>query len=282
MPKSNVKIAPALTPRSSMVTPISPAVFYRLHEGTGSACTDALGNGPSMTLAGSGVGTPWANAGWLTPNGTDHYVQAGSNPFLRSIFRLDQSYGHIIQAFDFYYDGDATGLEALSFIGKSDNTTGGWGVEINASEQVVITMRGIGASNHVDNVFSGFSLASLASTRVQLAVELIRLTATTASANLYANGAAVSSIASIDLMANGATAVFGSVEVLLDTQAYTLMAQPNGTNARARLMNAAASNGRLARWWASRHATYDSTLGLALAQDLHKYQGELPICMDGK
>lgn len=278
MPKSNVKIAPALSPLSSRCVPVSPAVFYKLHEQSGTAFADTLGNGPNLTLF--GTGTPLANVGWVT-GGTDNYLQSGSNAFLRSIFRLDQAYGQIFQAFDFYYDGDATGLEALTFVGKSDNTTGGWGVEINASEQVILTTRGIGASNHIDSVFNGFNLAPLASTRVQLTVELIYLTATTASANLYANGASVSSIASIDLMANSATAVFGSVEVLLDTQAYTLGAQPSGTGARARLLNSAASNGRLARWWASRHATYDSTLGLALAQDLYKYQGELPTCMDG-
>lgn len=281
MPKQNFKSV-AVKPRSSIPTPVSPAVFYKLHENTGGTCSDALGNGPDLTLFGSGTGTPWANLPWITPDGINHYLQSDSNAYLRSIFRLDQAYGHIFQAFDFYYDGDATGIEALSFIGKSDNIVGGWGVEINSSEQVIITTRGIGASNHLDSVFNGFNLAPLASTRVQLTVELIYLTATTASANLYANGASVSSIASIDLMANSATAVFGSVEKTLDAQAYTLMAQPNGTNTRARLMNSAASNGRLARWWASRHATYDSTLGLSLAQDLYKYQGELPVCMDGK
>lgn len=278
----NISNKIALRPRNSQFSISSPAVFYKLHEGAGSTATDALGKGGAFTLAGSGTGTPWANVGFVTPDGTNHYLQRGSDAHLRSIFRLDQAFGHIFQALDFYWDGGQTGLEALTFIGKSDNIVGGWGVEVNASSQVVLTVRGVGGSNHADNAFNGFTLASLASQRVQLTVETVYKTATTVDAYLYANGASVSSISNVSLVPNSATAPFGSIELNLDTQGYTLLAQPNGTNARARLGNSAASNCRISRFWASRHETYDSSLGLKLAKDLYLYPGELPICMTGR
>jgi len=257
-----------------------PSCFYRLHEGTGSACADALGNGGDLTLAASGTATPWANRPWITFDGTNHYVQKGSDSYLRTIFRLDQAYQQIFQGIDFYWDGGATGPEALIFIGTSDNLVGGWGVTINSSSQVVLTTRGVGASNHTDSPFTGYSMAASSNVRISLLVELRYASATTADAVLYANGASVSSLTGVNLVANSATAVFGSVETS-GSQAYTLGAQPSGTSSRARLLNSAASNGRLSRWWASRHTTLDTALGLALAKDLYRYPGELPRCMNG-
>lgn len=270
-------------PRENDFSMVSPAVFYRVQEGSGATISDALGNGSSMTLAAYATGTPWANTGWLTPNGTDHYAQCAADSHLNNIMRLDQPFGAIYQGLDFYFDGSLSGnLETLVFAGKSaPAVVGGWGIELNTSNAVVITIRGLNASNHYDNAFSGAALTALASTRISMVVEVIYKTASTVDANLYLNGAAASSMTDVSLLPNGSTEPYGEVEIYGDTQGYTIGAQPNGTNTRARLLAGYGSNARIARWWASKHDTYDSSLGLKLAKDLYKYQGEFPRCMYG-
>lgn len=280
MSKSNLKIAPALKPRSTMANPVSPCVFYRMHERSGTVLVDSLGYGPDITLAGTGA--PWANVPWVTTNGTDDYGQVAASAMggLTDLLRLDATYGHIIAALDFYYDGDATANEQITFAGVSDNLVGGWGLGLNSSEQVQITHRALGATNHTDSNFTGYSLAALANTRVSIVVELIRKTATTFDGVLFVNGVARSTLADVNMLANSGTAVYAG-PAGSSVQGFSLACRPSGTATRDRYMNSGASNGRVARLLMFRGATRDTALALKVAQEMYAYQGEFPVCLDG-
>lgn len=256
-------------------------VFYRMHEQSGAAFADMLGNGGDLTLAASGTGTPLANAGYVTPDGTNHYLQRDADAYLNALLRLDQEYGQILTAFDFYWDGAATGTECFFFAGVSNPACGGWGLALNSAGQVVWVSRGIGASNHATNPFTGYALTSLSSQRISVLVETIYKTASTVDANLYVNGTARVALTGINLLHNNGTAPYGSLQIIpTDVQAYSIGCRPTALATRDWLLNSAASNGRIGRFLADRRAR-DATLAQKVATELYLYQGEVPRVLVG-
>ena len=272
-----------IKPRASdyTIAATSKAVFYRMHEGSGTTLADALGNGPALTMAGT---TGYlANRGWWTPNGTDNYAQADANATLNALMRQDQAYGQLIIACDHWWDGSQTGDELVFVAGNQNNTVGLFGVGINSAGQVVIWHRGLGGSADQYNNFTGFNLAALANQRNQITVEIVYRDGSSYDANLYVNGSARSTISAANLLAGGASAPYGSVQVLSgSTQAYTLGARPTSASTRDKLANSTASNCRYGRLLLHKAPTRDATLAPAVAAEMWLNQGELPLALRGK
>lgn len=271
----------SIKPADAHASPVSPAVFYKLHEGTGTAFADALGNGPALTLAGSG--TPLATAGWITPNGTDDLLQVASADMgvLTDIFRLDDDYHHIITAIDMTYDGAVTGQESLWFAGVSANNVGGWGLTIRNSTSLSFTRRALGASNHSDEIFTEHDISDYADSRMCVVLEVIKKSASLVDLNLFINGIIRQSLTDSDLLVLSGTAPYAGPNAS-NAQGFTIGATPNGSTSKTRLLNSAGSNAKAARFLAIKPNNYDTTLALRVAQEMYKFQGEAPRCLNGR
>lgn len=267
-------------PRYNQIAIAAPSHFYKFHEATGSSCADSLGKAGALTLAASGTGTPWSNSSWITPDGTNHYVQRTDDSVLNSIYRLDQAFGHIIFALDYWIGATPGTTEQLLHFGTDLGTGGfggGWGVRVNTSRQFQISTRAISASARSDDTFTGYTTLPT-SQRNSIVIEVVYLTASTVSANLYANGALKSTIASINLLANSGTAPYGSIQTANGSvQGYSVGVMPTGTSTRSNICNAGGTAAtRYARWLGYRSSVRDSTLAAKVALEMWQYQGEFP------
>lgn len=269
----------AVKPRSSLIQTVSPCVWYSMHEQTGSSIADKLGNGAAMTLAASGTGTPWANAGWLTPDGTNHYVSLATDAYLKALLRLDDTWGQMLFAIAFYHDGSCTNSEALFSVGAlSTQAVGGYDVNINSAMQVQLEMRGVGSTASATTTYDAAAITSFSGVRMGIVLELINNGDNTIDTNLYYNGVLKRTKTAVSMVPNGATAPFGASE----GAGYVVGAR--GTAATPTydwLINRAGSNGRIYDFMAMKRGTADLTLGLKLAQDFHNYPMEFPSALVG-
>lgn len=279
MPKSNVKIAPALTPRTSLIDTVSPCVWYSMHEQTGSSIADKMGNGGAMTLANSGVGTPWANAGWLTPDGTNHYLARATDAYLKALFRLDDAWQQIIFAIAFYHDGACTNSEALFSCGSlSLSSIGGYDLNINSAMQIGLEMLGVGSSASVTTTYDAAAISGFPNVRMGIVLELLNNGDNTIDTNLYYNGSLKRTKTAISLVPNGATAPFGASE----GAGYAIGARGTAAATYDWHINRAGSSGRIYDFIAIKRASEDATLALKVAQDFHNYPLEFPFSLVGK
>jgi len=269
--------------RNNRAAPVSPCVFYKMHEATGATISDSLSNGGALTLFADSTGTPWSNRPNITPDGTNHYVQRDADAFLQSLLRIDTAFGHIIQCLDFAYDGALTGNEAIMFAG-TNNPSGGWGFGINSSGQIQMLFRGVGSSALVTTAFAGSALSGYAGSyaRIHLMVEIVRASATTVDASLYVNGSSLAQLVGLSTLGTGGTSPYGSLQTHGGgTQAYSLGVRPNAASGREQFLNSAGSNGQFGRWLAFRGATYDPALAAKVALQGFENPGELPECLRG-
>lgn len=275
MPKQNVKSV-AVKPRSSIPTPVSPAVFYKLHENTGGTCSDALGNGPDLTLAASGTGTPWADTGWLTPDGTNHYINVATSTYLQSLLRFDTDWAQLLVAFDYYFDGDTTTVESFLSVGKND-ATGHFGIMQSTAEQLQLFVRGKGAASASTYSIASSALTTFGNQRLTLLFEFVKTGANTFDTNVYKNGVAFATHTGADWSLNSATAPWGDTE----GTGYTIGARNNSASIDYRV-GAGASSGKYGRFFIMRKQVRDAAFAADLALELYTYQGEIPLCIDGQ
>ena len=86
---ANAQTYSSITPsRCIAVADENPAIWYPMHDGTGTTLAEALGLGPSMTLAGTTPANGWSNAGAYTPNGTDNVATCAANAHVDSVMSL--------------------------------------------------------------------------------------------------------------------------------------------------------------------------------------------------
>lgn len=273
-------------PLASNISITAPCHFYKMHEATGSSCADSLGKAGALTLAAGGTGTPWANASWITPDGTNHYVQRTDDAMLNSIYRLDQPFGHMLVAMDYWIAATPAASEAVFHAGTDLGTGGaggGWGLSLNSARQFQLSTRAISASARTDDTFTGYT-ALPTTQRNCVVIELVYLTASTVLANLYSNGALKSTIASINLLANSGTLPYGSIQTANGSvQGYTVGAMPGGTSTRSRLSNSGGtSQTRYGRWLGYKSSVVDAALAAKVALQMWQYQGEFPQALNGK
>lgn len=122
--------------------------LYRMHDGSGTTLLDACGNGPDITLSGT-PGAEWsARAGYLTPNGSNHYarVAAAAAGVLAEILDFnsltaDQS---ILFGCDVIGNGDVLAAEILFAIGGGAAGNGNMVVQYTTAEAMQIIVRGVG------------------------------------------------------------------------------------------------------------------------------------------
>lgn len=268
----------SLAPRANNISTLSKCVWYSMHEQTGSSIADKMRNGAAMTLAASGTGTPWANTGWLTPDGTNHYVSLSTNAYLKSLLRLDDTWKQMILAIAFYHDGSCTNSECLFSVGSLSSTTiGGYDININSAMQVQLEMRGAGSSESVTTAYDAAAISAFSNTRIGIVLELLNNGNNTIDTNLYFNGALKRTKTGISLVPNGATAPFGAAE----GAGYVLGARGTATATYDWHINRAGSNGRIYDFIAMNRATEDTSLALKVAQDFHNYPLEFPRSLVG-
>lgn len=266
----------AFKTRDAHASAVSPCIFYKLHEGSGTAFVDALGNGPDFTL--TGTGTPLTNAGWVTPNGTDDMlaVAAANMGILTDIFRMDDAYGQLIIGFDLWTDGSSTGYETIFQAGVATTTVGHIGVGLSsAGSALAISTRGVGASTNSDDAFA-FTFGGLGVTdkRMQCVVEIVRATANTIDANCYINGAIVGSKTGISWLDNSGTGPYAGPR---GTPLFgATMMGLQGFSSVARRLNSLGSNSRISRFLAHKSTTRDATLALTVAQQMYFEPGDFP------
>jgi len=133
------------TPRSALI-PDGNAVQYFCHEGAGVVISDNLGNGPDLTLQGTGSTIHLSDeSGWFTgANGvsgnTDRYF-ATSDDYVNEVLRTDNLTGDesVMMMFSFIQDAAPAAHEQLmsfgtlasGFVGISNQSTGAIQIEVN-------------------------------------------------------------------------------------------------------------------------------------------------------
>lgn len=271
----------ALQAQDAHASPVSPCVFYKLHESSGSTFSDTLGNGPDFSY--TGTGSIRANTTWLTPNGTDDMLQVSRDNMgiLNDIFRMDTEYGQLIMAFDLWTDGSSTGFETIFQSGVAGSTVGHIGVGLSsAGSALSVSTRGVGASTNKDDSF-GFTFAGLSLTnkRLQCVVELVRATATTMDAHCYIDGEVRATLTGIDWLSNSATRPYAGAQGVPVFGATFFGLQTTSTVTRR--LSSLGSNSRVSRFLAHRSATRDTMLALKVAQQMYAAQGDFPRALRG-
>lgn len=278
--------------RSSVAAQIvSPYVFYRMHEGTGTSLADSSPNsGPAIA-----VGDTTTNL-WTSPYFGVVFDVLGNYAFgqdagtiIDRIFNLSRARdnGQIIVAFDYSTDGTITSSEQMFSYG-ANTTAGYWGINVNTTPALEFSHRGVGASNLTTTAFPSFNLFtnaaganSVANARITLLFDL-RVNGTSASCTCYSNGTSISTASVTDLFANSATDYPGATT----TQPLVLFARKTSTGGSAsgnfdRKAGAGGSSGRMGLFFAMRRTTASTTLAQTLATQFTSNQGEWPLGLIG-
>lgn len=248
----HVQAAAAVTPPSSLGVRADAiaAVWYPLHAGAGTSIACKLGRGPALTLA--GTGTPWANWGTVTPNGTDNVITGpATDAELDALFRLDTLEGQmLVVGWRRISDGDWTAVEGDFWYGRAVSGDGGWGMDHSATEQGRIAIRGIDGASNLGT--------GLVATNTNSADQYLLITTLVGKAGGLADAKRVrcnlttgavdysTLLQNLDLRGNGT-----SVAGINGNSTLTLMGVRN-TSAYGSLMNAGASNARMDGFFAAR------------------------------
>lgn len=266
------KIA-AVTPCSS-IRPVSPCVFYPLHEGAGTIAKCLLGNGPDLTL--NGTGTPWINRPMVTFNGTDNWLNAG-NEYLRSLWELRTINGQtLFIAFDYWHDGDLTSNEAVICVGNIHASNGGLEVRINASQQFALIVRGEGGTADENNTFSPVAISSRGNRRMPVALEIRGTSDTTVDVNIYVDGTPFVSTSGINLVPFSATSPLYQLG-----DGLTIGAAGGSIGTKNRLSNSGNSNCRIGNVMLGRFGWQGGSVFSKAAQQLNDLPGEFPLALGG-
>lgn len=269
----NNKVKASLTPRADSISTVSPCVWYSMHEGAGQYVADKLGNGGDMQLAAYGTGTPWANAGWLTPDGTNHYLNRSSaDTYLNALFAFNGSWAQKLFLIAFYHDGSTTLTEAFFSAGNVNGTDGGFAITLNGSMQVEVVNRGYGSSALGVTSFDAAAITALSSQRIGIVIELLNNGDNTLDANLYYSGALKRTKSSLSMIPNSGTAPWGAV----NSAGTRIGARAIGASSQDWLLNRGGSNGRIYDFIAMSRTTEDTSLALAVAEEFHNYPMEFP------
>jgi len=167
----------SLTPaRGVDVSARNPAIWYPMHEGAGTTLAEAFGDGPTLTVGGtSPAATIWANAGCLSPNGTDHVATAAQQAYADTVANLASltSGGMLLVGFEIQYPGANPALNYLLGHGRDASTAGygGWWIGINSVGQPAIAVRGNGAASSVSGNL-GISIGDTHAAPVQVLVSM--------------------------------------------------------------------------------------------------------------
>lgn len=167
----------SLTPaRGVDVSASNPAIWYPMHEGAGTTLAEAFGDGPTLTVGGtSPAATIWANAGCLTPNGTDHAATAAQQAHADTVCNLASlvSGGMLLLGAEIQLAGANAATTYFFGHGRDSATAGygGWWMGVNGSDQPQFLFRGQGAASNVSGAM-GLSIGDTHAGMVRLLVAL--------------------------------------------------------------------------------------------------------------
>lgn len=275
-------IQPYTPPESLGLSPqIQRAVWYPLHDDTGSAHACRLGLGPDLTLSGT-VGAFWsATRGAVTPDGSTHRLGGpAGDPYLNPLFDLATLQGQeLLIAWSFEHDGDATATEAHWCFGRQVAVgQGGYSLRMSSAEQLIFySQAGAGASGSVTAAFTGS--AATGSTARNICV--LSLTKPSANAlqlvlhrHLVGTGTQAPSVATIaNTQVNGGSGGPAAEAV----SRLTLCASESGTNTYNQFLGAAAgSNAKMRNFCAVRCSSVQDGLAERGLADLVLAPQEFP------
>jgi len=272
---------------------VSPAVFYKMYEGTGTSFSDILGNGPALTIVATETTTNlWSVPAYATPDSTGNSLIPSplSNAVLHNLFDLSRiGDGQLLLAWEFIFDGALTSNEHFFGYGADTNaaTAGGWWVNMNSSNQIQFASRGVTAGSAITTSFTGFNAHtspqggnSVPNARISLLMD-VRVANSLANINLYSNGNSVSGITDHNLL-NGGTGLPGTQDV----QPFCMWGRKNSTAGSAaanftQKMGSAASNASMSLFFAMRRGTASETLPLLLNTEFYARRGDYPRALIG-
>lgn len=256
-------------------TPTDPTVYYKLAEGSGSTFSDALGNGADLTLAGYESGTPFASTGWITFDGTNHYLTSApaATGTLETICDLREEFGAVLIGLDVFHDSDTTTGETLLSLGTNSAVAGVLTLTYNSAEVLQLTARGIGASGGSAAAYSGTGsdLSGSNGARANVLIVLRNKSGLTCNADLYTNGVYVNTMV-LDFSVSGGT----DFPWLSNGLFVGVSAVASGSPSSAKFGAGGATDSRLSRLFLQRHYTYDAARVAAIALGLKQYGYDLP------
>ena len=149
---ANAQTYSSITPsRCIAVADENPAIWYPMHDGAGTTLAEALGLGPSMTLAGTTPGNGWTNAGLYTPNGSNNVATCAANSHVNSVMSLANiaAGGMLIIGCEVQLDSASATQQYIHFWGRDSSTAGygGWGMSISTADAFNVLVRGNGAGS---------------------------------------------------------------------------------------------------------------------------------------
>lgn len=265
----------------ALASSVSAAVWYPLHEGTGTTVADKLGSGPDLTLGGTAGG--WGTWGAFTPNGSDMRFSSGAlNAHLNSIFGWRDLTGQMILiGYDFQSDG-AGGTESLFWWGRNTSSgEGAYGMEFSSTMQHTLQVRGSTGATAVAAALASTAMAH--SDRVAGVIEIHGVSAGEVQCYVrqwrYGTGLQPGGVATgINPLGTGVAAPGNDT-----VHGLTLFARPGNTSTTFdRYMGATAgSNAKLNNFWAARLTSIDTSAGQAALLAMVDSPREFPISLRG-
>jgi hypothetical protein len=272
---TNAIVAPvSVLPRSAVaLAAANPAIWYPLHEATGTTLACALGNGPTLTVGGtSPAATIWANPGCLTPNGTDHRATAAQQAYADDVLNLASlvAGGMLMVGLELQFAGANAATTYALWHGRDASTAGygGWGFGVNGSDQPTLLFRGQGAGSNVSGAM-GLSIGDTHAAPVQMLLALWIEDAVYLRSELRTSATGTSvGAAQYDL--TGLTIPSAALDGL--------------TLAAKRISGASFNSymaGRLNNVWAQKRTVFDATVAEAAWADMQARRREFPGVLRG-
>ena len=273
----------AMKPRSNFTAPVSPCVYYKMHEGSGLVIADSLGNGPDFTVS---AGTPLAtNVGNYMPTApnTTQWASAtvadDASSYLANLFDFSTAYDRILIGLDLELGADLASTRYMMSMGLNAATYGQFGLNIQATEAVALLYRGVGAS-----ATSSITVAQDQSgvTRSSLLIEVQRTGDNTFAVSGYVNGSVANGgTGTGDWTNNSGTAPLGANGFGDGWAIGGLMPAALGNNKTALLNGGAGENSKIGRFFACRLTSAPAGIAQAVALDLWRDRGEFPRSLAG-
>lgn len=282
--------AATVTPPSSLglAAGVTAAVWYPMHEGSGSSLAEKLGLGPDLVLAGAG-GSEWGAWGRIAPNGSSQRAAASPevSAYHQSVFRLDTISGQeLLLGFDIATDGAMTTNECVlnwgtHNVGAGDK--GGWSVHLNSGRQLNLVVWPEAAAAATTSTFSGSALpATTARVRVVIALRGDSATALSGTALRYIVGDGLQDdapLVSAVAIGDGSTTFAPGAD---PSYGLLLFARRIGASGYDRYLGASAgSNATIQNLWAARLAAYTPGAAQAAMEDMIASPCEFPRSLRG-
>lgn len=248
-------------------------VLYRFEEADGSLLVDSFDNGPDLTLAGTLGAARTANAGYLTPNGTDNYVRHNDlSGVIERIFDFRNADDSAIMfGFDIVNATDFIAAATLLGVGGAAAGDGRVRIQFATTEGLQVAGRGVGESSAL-----AFTTAAVDTTGVTARVQVFMVfhspVGYTYQMDVYQNGVFVNTY-SLNFNSGG----------LATSMPY---AYPNGVTLFAAesavagtFFNASGVSLAGLRHVFMRRATHDAAQEARIASNLYFFPGERPATL---